>query len=206
MQAGTQFKDFLSSMFTMPSFSGDEDDEDKDSEERQLGGVKDSAANLADYYDDYKENMPTHSVKSNNRSHGRPTKTSSAARTRVDCSNSTRARDTAPSYHHPQPASRPHPQPAETQTASTSRTSDLPPQPTARDNRRADKVAAAEEAQSQPKDPRPSNSTIQRSKPDARSSTKGKHKPRKERGEERVCHQSGNNDANMDNNEVCSAH
>ena len=32
--AGTQFKDLLSSMFTMPSFGGDDDDEDEDERPR----------------------------------------------------------------------------------------------------------------------------------------------------------------------------
>lgn len=64
--------------------------------------------------------------------------------------------------------------PDKSQTASTSHRSALPPQPSDRDKRRADKVAEAEEARSRLKDSGPSKATGQ-------SLAKGKKPPRKQR-------------------------
>lgn len=164
----------------------EEGDEDNEGEDRQLGGAEASVANPDKYQDDYKENMIARGIQSNagpKRSREQPSSASKSSHTQASPSDSRRA-------PHTQASDRSHPQSAKTQTASTSRTS-LPLQPTDRDIREADKIAAAEEARNQPKDVRPSKSTAQ-------SSAIGK-KLRKKR-EERI--QSSGEDTDADDDHV----
>lgn len=194
-----------------PSQARDEEDkEDKDDDEGEkskLGRAAASVANIADYYNNYKDNMVAYGANSS-RPQGQHTSISKASCTQAGPSNPSRT-------HHPQSADQPQPQPAKTQTASTSCTSALPPQPTDRDNRQADKIAAAEEAWSLPKEHRPSKASTQ---PNAQLLAKGKSKPRKDCEEERVedceedceeereCIQRNDGDTSMVVDEVYSAH
>lgn len=125
-------------------------------------------ANVADYQDDYQEHMIARGIPSNTvskRSRDQPT--GASTRAPAGPSKSSRVPD-------PRSADRSAPRPDKSQTASISRRSDLPPQPSDLENRRADKIAEAEEGRSQLKDPRPSKAT-------GRSSTKGRKPARKER-------------------------
>ncbi|KAF8595540.1 hypothetical protein BDV93DRAFT_564240 [Ceratobasidium sp. AG-I] len=184
---------------------GRDDDKDEDEDEDEDGDSEldeDTVGEHPKYHNDYKENMLARQANSDTGPKGSCSRRAGASNVPRSQVNSSCARPTTSGQPQPQPANRSHPRSDNTQTASTLHRSALPPQPTEHNIRRANKLAAADEAQNEPKDRQIPKTTIQPSKPAARSTTKGKNKQCKEQQEENKRVQDYDEGANMELDET----